>query len=318
MPLPQLRQRSSPERPLQRPRCPGRQGCTVRGEPGRAAPPAARPERLTCRTGGAGTSGGREAATPGRAAPAPARPGPPPGPASVPGLAVPEGRRTRLGPRGGSGGCPRPGRRPSLPWWCPAQGPGRRLLLRLRRLLPMPGARRRRAAGPVSPGSPPAPVYRGSPGRAACQRAAPPRPAPAAMARSSTGRRGGRCSAGRGCRGARSPPAGAFPAGAFPARSPPAGAFPAGALGHARMRGAPSRLRTSHRERSCHLRGVGGGGGTRTHRGATLGSGASGVRLSRAQPSALPPPAAGGDAALTIAQGKTARVLVRRIKHLTS
>lgn len=50
---------------------------------------------------------------------------------------------------------PRPGRRPILPW-CPAQGPGRRLLLRLRRLLAMSGAGRQRAAAPTgqrTPGS---------------------------------------------------------------------------------------------------------------------------------------------------------------------
>lgn len=106
----------------------------------------------------------------------------------------------------------------ALPW-CPAEGPGRRLLLRLRRLLlpPMPGAggTAGRGAGgwetPAGPGHPrlsrPAPVYRGSPaGRAACQSAAPPRPAPAAMARRRTGKRGGSAGPGR-----RLPPAGQGP-----------------------------------------------------------------------------------------------------------
>lgn len=91
---------------------------------------------------------------------------------------------------------------------CPAQGPARRLLLRLR-LLPVPapmplggfraavvadGPGGLRGSGWAGLGQPqlprPAAVYGGRPGCLSARRPAPPRPAPAAMARGRTGKRG--------------------------------------------------------------------------------------------------------------------------------
>lgn len=235
---------------------------------------------------------------PGQAALAPARPARPRYPAPVPGLAAPEGRRPRLGPRGGSGGCPRPGRRPSLPRWCPAQGPGRRLLLRLRRLLlPMPGARRRRAAGlggSCEAGLPQ--LFPGSclprlpgPGCLSARRPAPARPRRHGPEQLGQARRPLRSRT----RLSRPPIASRW---SLPERS-----------GWRRCGPAP-------RERAPGTCAAGGRGRDRR---APGGDNRQRSECGPAVPSsALPPAAAGGDAAVTGAQSKTARALVRSVKHL--
>lgn len=176
-------------------------------------------------------------------------------PSARPGLPEPEGgRRGSLGPRGGSGGggSPRPGRRPSLPR-CPAQGPARRLLLRLRLLpvpAPMPLGGGRAAAlprggceAPAGLGQPrlprPAAVY----GRAAgLPVSAPPRPGPPPPPWPGGGRGS---EAGPGA--ARSPPGGGR------AREEPSGCgFPLLPLAPARRK-PPRRAGKPHPEPRAHL-----------------------------------------------------------------